>query len=174
LEFWVFVALAVIGIAVGLVAWRWPRSAKTPPPKPPSLRLEQVGGVGNQKGDSSENLKTKLRLVNDAGGTARNWEVSIATGASQGIKLVKYPLRGPAQFADPLQWHQDAPLGEIPAGQGREFAEFLHVAGPTAAEFDLQVTIRAEGAEEQMGSLLVKLPSAPGGPAVEYEDQAPR
>jgi hypothetical protein len=168
---WVVVGLAVLAILVAVVAWRWPRSPKALRPEPPSLRLEQTGGIADQQGSPSEYLTTKLRVVNAVdGGTARNWQVSIATpSAITGFKLAKYPLRGPGQFADPLQWQQDAVLREIPAGQSREFVESFHVEGPTGAEIALLVTIRAEGAEAQNGRLVVKLPSAPGGRAVHYE-----
>ena len=164
-------ALGILAtIVVGFIVWRWPRRPREKVPPAPELRLEQFGGIGNQRGGPSEYVKTKLRVVNGVnGGTARNWQVSIATDGSSRFKLAKYPLRGPAQFADPLQWHQDAVLGEIPAGQSREFVEYFHVAGPTGAETSLVVSIRAEGAEAQSGRLVVKLPSAPGGPAVRYE-----
>lgn len=166
---WIAWAIGLaIAVALGVIAWRWPRSPRQPAAPPPELRLEQVDGLGYGKGSPTEHVKAKLRLVNDGHGEARGWQVSITNPTGRPVKLARLPHRGPMRVASTVSWHQDASTGTVPAQQDRELPDWLWVeAPPTTLKLSLPLSIKADGMATRQGQLLVTLPSGPGGPSVE-------
>jgi hypothetical protein len=159
--------IAIVVGVIGYLAWRKPRTPTTAPASPPDLVLQQIGGLANQTGQPRY-VRAQLRLVNRGAGTARNWQVVVGDAGIAGVKLARHGIRGPAQYASEIVWHQDATTGEVPSSQSRDLADFLKIVLPEdSTHVSLDLSIKADNAAPRSGTLDVAFPAG-GQPTIQF------